>query len=84
MEEAECQCTYLYGFGFGISFDWSSQTGAGSAYGLCGGGGGGVGVGGIIGPLFVFQSTRIDMVVDTSIDIKTAPVKMNWKKMFKR
>lgn len=32
-----------------------------------------------MGPLFVFQSTRIDMVVDTSIDIKTAPININWK-----
>ena len=48
----------MYGFGLGISLLKSSHTGAGSLNGGCG-----LtvvlGVGGIIGPVFVFQSTLI-------------------------
>lgn len=62
--------THLYGSGFGISLDWSSQTGAGSRNGGCGGGGCVV-VGGRIGPVFVLKSTRIDVAVETNIEITT-------------
>lgn len=48
----------MYGLGFGISSLRSCHTGAGSLYG-----GSGrtvvVGIAGTMGPLFVFQSTRI-------------------------
>ena len=59
------QITHWYGFGLGISLLWFSHTGAGS---LNGGWGTGwtVGIGGTIGPLLVFQSTRIAVVSDAS------------------
>lgn len=65
---------YTYGFGFGMSLDWSSQTGAGSLNGGCGTGRS-VGSAGTIGPVFVFQSTRMHSACVTSIDINIDPTR---------
>lgn len=68
--------------GLGISCDWSSHTGAGSRNGGFGTGGS-VEVGGIIGPVFVFQSTLIATVLDKYVT-KTKVTSWHWNKKIKK
>lgn len=69
-------------FGLGISCDWSSHTGAGSRNGGFGTGGN-VDVGGIIGPVFVFQSTLIAIVLDKYVTM-TKVTNWHWNKQKKK
>lgn len=69
--------------GLGISCDWSSHTGAGSRNGGFGTGGN-VDVGGIIGPVFVFQSTLIATVLDKYVKAMTKVTNWHWNEQKKK